>query len=151
MPLDGNCTKQFIILRPQPCSDGERVTILLVSSQMGQTVHLRDDSSPCKIKKWHCCCCLWREQLVNLGLRFSGAHHPSHFHTVFSISTLVGLKRETWEKQHGRLWKNTVIDNIVSPHVGRQQLLQVLSQQWFSILSILPVTLSLKALLILRI
>lgn len=41
---------------------------------------------------------LMKEQLVNLGLGFSGAHLPSH--TVFSISTLVGLKRESWETQH---------------------------------------------------
>lgn len=105
---------------------------------MEQPVLLRDGWTAYRIKKWHYCCCLWEEQLVNLGLGFSGAHHLSHFHTVFSISTLVGLKRESREK----LWKNTVIDNMVSPHIGIGQLLQVLSQKWFSILSILPVRLS---------
>lgn len=100
----------------------------------GMDLLLRDGWTPYRIKKRHRCCRLWKEQLVNLGLGFSGAHRPSH--TVFSISTLVGLKRERWETQHGRLWKKSVIDNMESPHLRRGQWIRVWSQKWLFTLSI---------------
>lgn len=94
--------------------------------------------TPCRRKQERWCCCFWREQLVHPGLGFGGARCPSCFHTVLQLA-LLRASQESWEKVCGRLRKSTVTDDMVSPHIGTGQLLQILSQKCFSILSILPI------------